>query len=167
MVGSDDAWLIIDDTALPKKGERSAGVAPQYASSLGKTANCQSLVSVTLASREVPVMVGLRLFLPETWTNDPERMARAHVPKDRQIALTKPEIAIEVGRPYHCIRRALRLCACRFSGIRIKWAFPPGFERARPVMGSGSVATPERLPSGGCPGLPRRKSWKAPQVPHS
>ena len=95
MVGSDDAWLIIDDTALPKKGERSVGVAPQYASSLGKTANCQSLVSVTLASREVPVMVGLRLFLPETWTNDPERMARAHVPKDRQIALTKPEIAIE------------------------------------------------------------------------
>jgi SRSO17 transposase len=95
MVGSDDAWLIIDDTALPKKGERSVGVAPQYASSLGKTANCQSLVSVTLASREVPVMVGLRLFLPETWANDPERMTRAQVPKDRQIALTKPEIAIE------------------------------------------------------------------------
>ena len=95
MVGSDDAWLIIDDTALPKKGERTGGVAPQYASALGKTANCQSLVSVTLASREVPVMVGLRLFLPETWTNDPERMRRAHVPKDRQIALTKPEIAIE------------------------------------------------------------------------
>ncbi|HYZ39251.1 MAG TPA: IS701 family transposase [Stellaceae bacterium] len=95
MVGSDDAWLIIDDTALPKKGKRSVGVAPQYASALGKTANCQSVVSVTLASREVPVMVGLRLFLPETWTNDPERMRRAHVPKDRQIALTKPEIAIE------------------------------------------------------------------------
>jgi len=95
MVGSDDAWLIVDDTALPKKGERSVGVAPQYASALGKTANCQSLVSMTLASREVPVMVGLRLFLPETWTNDPERMTRARVPKDRQIALTKPEIAIE------------------------------------------------------------------------
>jgi hypothetical protein len=95
LVGGDDAWLIIDDTALPKKGRHSVGVAPQYASSLGKTANCQSLVSVTLASREVPVMVGLRLFLPETWTDDPERMARARVPKDRQTALTKPEIAIE------------------------------------------------------------------------
>lgn len=67
-------------------------VAPQYASSLGKTANCQSLVSVTLASREVPVMVGLRLFLPESWTDDPERMARARVPKDRQTALTKREL---------------------------------------------------------------------------
>ena len=95
LVGGEDAWLIIDDTALPKKGRHSVGVAPQYASALGKTANCQSLVSVTLASREVPVMVGLRLFLPETWTNDPERMARARVPKDRQTALTKPEIAIE------------------------------------------------------------------------
>jgi SRSO17 transposase len=95
LVGGGNAWLIIDDTALPKKGRHSVGVAPQYASSLGKTANCQSLVSVTLASREVPVMVGLRLFLPETWTDDRERMARARVPKDRQTALTKPEIAIE------------------------------------------------------------------------
>jgi len=95
LVGGDEGWLIIDDTALPKKGRHSVGVAPQYASSLGKTANCQSLVSVTLASREVPVMVGLRLFLPEAWTDDPERMARAGVPKDRQTALTKPEIAIE------------------------------------------------------------------------
>jgi len=95
MVGGSDAWLIVDDTALPKKGEHSVGVAPQYASSLGKTANCQSLVSLTLASREVPVMVGLRLFLPKSWTDDPERMARARVPEDKQIALTKPEIAIE------------------------------------------------------------------------
>jgi SRSO17 transposase len=28
MVGGDDAWLIIDDTALPKKGRHSVGVAP-------------------------------------------------------------------------------------------------------------------------------------------
>jgi SRSO17 transposase len=95
LVGDEAGFLVVDDTALPKKGYHSVGVAPQYASSLGKTANCQSLVSVTLASREVPVMVGLRLFLPESWTEDPERMARAHVPKDRQTALTKPEIAIE------------------------------------------------------------------------
>jgi SRSO17 transposase len=95
MVGGQDAWLIVDDTSLPKKGEHSVGVAPQYASALGKTANCQSLVSLTLASREVPVMVGLRLFLPEEWTSDPERMARARVPEERQTARTKLEIAIE------------------------------------------------------------------------
>ena len=95
LVGDENGFLVIDDTALPKKGDHSVGVAPQYASSLGKTANCQSLVSVTLASREVPLMVGLRLFLPEGWTDDPERMAKAGVPEDRQRALTKPEIAIE------------------------------------------------------------------------
>src|SRR5450432_3815277 len=49
LVGGKDAVLVIDDTAMPKKGDRSVGVAPQYASSLGKTANCQTLVSLTLA----------------------------------------------------------------------------------------------------------------------
>jgi len=95
LVGDKAGLLMIDDTALPKKGTHSVGVAPQYASSLGKTANCQSLVSVTSASREVPVMVELRLFLPDEWTSDPERIARAHVPEDKRTSLTKPEIAIE------------------------------------------------------------------------
>ena len=95
LVGGKDGFLVIDDAALPKKGSYSVGVAPQYASSLGKTCNCQSLVSVTLASREVPVMVGLRLFLPEDWIIDTARMAKAGVPKVRQVALTKPEIAVE------------------------------------------------------------------------
>jgi SRSO17 transposase len=53
------------------------------------------MVSLTLASHEVPVMVGLRLFLPESWTSDPRRMAQARVPEDRRTALSKPEIAIE------------------------------------------------------------------------
>jgi SRSO17 transposase len=56
LVGGKGAVLVIDDTAMPKKGDRSVGVAPQYASSLGKTANCQTLVSLTLAQGEVPVM---------------------------------------------------------------------------------------------------------------
>lgn len=52
LVGGDKAWLIIDDTALPKKGKASVGVAPQYATVLGKNANCQTMVSVTLAQEE-------------------------------------------------------------------------------------------------------------------
>ncbi len=95
MVGGDDAWLIVDDTALPKKGDRSVGVAPQYASALGKNANCQTLVSLTLAKGEVPVAVGLRLFLPESWTADPMRLNRTGVPEDRRIFQTKPEIALQ------------------------------------------------------------------------
>src|SRR3954453_11279634 len=42
LVGGADAVLVIDDTALPKKGWHSVGVAPQYASALGKNANCWS-----------------------------------------------------------------------------------------------------------------------------
>lgn len=95
LVGGDKAWLIIDDTALPKKGKASVGVAPQYATVLGKNANCQTLVSVTLASGEVPVMLSLRLFLPESWTSDAARMVKAGVPGPFQSYRTKPEIAIE------------------------------------------------------------------------
>jgi SRSO17 transposase len=109
-VGGDDAWLIVDDTALPKKGRSSVGVAPQYAGALGKNANCQTLVSLTLARQEVPVMIGLRLFLPESWTSDPARLERARVPDDRRKYRTKPEIALgeidrvrEAGVRFGCV----------------------------------------------------------------
>ncbi|HTJ30391.1 MAG TPA: IS701 family transposase [Acidobacteriaceae bacterium] len=99
LVGGSDAVLVIDDTAMPKKGQHSVGVAPQYASALGKTANCQTLVSLTLARGEVPVMVALRLFLPENWTNDRRRLERAGVPVEYRAARTKPEIALaEIDR---------------------------------------------------------------------
>lgn len=94
LVGGDDAVLVIDDTALPKKGTRSVGVASQYASVLGKVANCQVLVSLTLARGEVPVPVALRLFLPERWSTDPERCRRCGVPPARLEAGTKLEIAL-------------------------------------------------------------------------
>ena len=56
-MGGSKASLVIDDTALPKKGGLSVGVARQYCGQLGKKANCQSLVSLTLAQGEVPVPV--------------------------------------------------------------------------------------------------------------
>ena len=99
LVGGPDAVLVIDDTALPKKGSHSVGVAPQYASALGKNANCQTVVSLTLARDEVPVAVGLRLFLPESWTGDADRMDRAGVPEACRSPRTKPEIALaEIDR---------------------------------------------------------------------
>src|SRR5262249_47298309 len=64
LVGCRDAVLVVDDTAIPKRGAHSVGVAAQYASALGKTANCQTLVSLTLARGEVPVVLALRLFFP-------------------------------------------------------------------------------------------------------
>ncbi|WP_082571715.1 IS701 family transposase [Ensifer sp. Root142] len=95
LVGASDAFLVIDDTGLPKKGDHSVGVAPQYASMLGKRANCQTLVSLTLARDEVPVPVGLRLFLPASWTSDHDRMAKAGVPEEMRLSRTKPEIALD------------------------------------------------------------------------
>jgi SRSO17 transposase len=94
LVGGSDAVLVIDDTAVPKKGEHSVGVAPQYCSSLGKTANCQTLVSLTLARGEVPVVAALRLFLPKNWAGDPARLKRTGVPIAYREARTKPEIAL-------------------------------------------------------------------------
>jgi hypothetical protein len=95
LVGGPDAVLIIDDTALLKQGKRSVGVARQYAGAVGKTANCQTLVSLTLARAEVPVCVALRLFLPAEWTDDPARCRAAGVPEDRLA----PRTAAGRGRP--------------------------------------------------------------------
>ena len=81
LVGGPDAVLVVDDTALVKQGRHSVGVARQYCGQLGKKANCQALVSLTLARSEVPVCVGLRLFLPQAWAEDEERRIRAGVPE--------------------------------------------------------------------------------------
>jgi SRSO17 transposase len=98
-VGGEAAVLVVDDSAVPKKGELSVGVAPQYCGALGKTANCQVLVSLTLAGGEVPLPVGLRLFLPAAWTDDPARCDAAGVPETAQVARTKAEIALaEIDR---------------------------------------------------------------------
>jgi SRSO17 transposase len=55
---------------------------------------CQVLVSLTLARGEVPVPVGLRLFLPAAWTDDPARCDAAGVPETAQAARTKAEMAL-------------------------------------------------------------------------
>jgi SRSO17 transposase len=95
LVGGPDAVLVVDDTALPKQGKHSVGVARQYCGALGERANCQALVSLTLARGEVPVSVSLRLFLPEAWAADPERCARAGVPEERRGPLAETDVALE------------------------------------------------------------------------
>ncbi len=94
LVGGPGAVLVVDDTACPKKGRHSVGVARQYCGCLGKQANCQVLVSLTLARDEVPLPLGLRLFLPDEWTADPERCARAGVPEEHRRALAKTDLAL-------------------------------------------------------------------------
>jgi SRSO17 transposase len=66
---------------------------------LAKQQNCQTLVSLTLARREVPVMIALRLFPPESWTSDAARLKRAGVPVEYRAPRSKPEIALaEIDR---------------------------------------------------------------------
>ena len=73
------AW-VVDDTAFPKFGRHSVGVAPQYCGALGKVANCQVGVSVHAATDRASCPLDWRLFLPQEWDDDAERRRKAHVP---------------------------------------------------------------------------------------
>ena len=86
------AW-VVDDTAIPKKGGQSVGVAWQYCGTLGKTANCQVAVSVSLVNKSMSVPAAWRLYLPEKWANDVARRAKAGVPKEVSF-LRKWQIAL-------------------------------------------------------------------------
>src|SRR5215212_4768336 len=92
--GGPKAVLVIDDTAPPKKGTPSAGVARRYRGQLGEKASRQALVSLTPARGEVPVPIGPRLFLPDEWTRDPDRCARAGVPEAEAAPRSKGEVAL-------------------------------------------------------------------------
>ena len=108
LLGGEKSFLIVDDTALPKKGTASVGVAHQYCGALGKQANCQVLVSLTLARNEIFVPVGLRLYLPKPWKSDRKRCERAKVPDEVsyrpkwQIALEEIDRMREGGLIFGC-----------------------------------------------------------------
>jgi SRSO17 transposase len=85
---------IVDDTGIPKKGTHSVGVARQYCGQLGKTDNCQVAVSLSLTNDFVSLPIAYRLYLPEAWTLDRARCAKAGVPKHVTFQ-TKPEIALD------------------------------------------------------------------------
>ena len=79
--GPIEAW-IIDDTGFPKKGQHSVGVAHQYCGQLGKQANCQVAVSLSIANRHASLPVAYRLYLPKDWAEDDDRRAKAGVPEE-------------------------------------------------------------------------------------
>jgi len=91
--GPIEAW-IIDDTSFPKQGQHSVGVQHQYCGQLGKQANCQVAVTVSIANHAASLPVAYRLYLPQTWVEDAARREEAGVPQDISFK-TKPEIALE------------------------------------------------------------------------
>jgi SRSO17 transposase len=97
--GPIEVW-IIDDTGLPKKGQHSVGVKPQYCGQLGKEANCQVAVSLSIANHFASLPIGYRLYLPKEWAEDRARRARAGVPEDIRFK-TKQQIALELIQRAH------------------------------------------------------------------
>jgi SRSO17 transposase len=87
------AWAV-DDTGMPKKGPHSVGVAWQYCGALGKQANCQVAVTVSLVNRSMSVPAAWRLYLPESWAADATRREEAGVPR-AVVFQKKWEIALE------------------------------------------------------------------------
>jgi SRSO17 transposase len=96
--GHRDSALYIDETSFAKKGEKSVGVQRQYCGRLGKVDNCQVGVFACLGRGERAVLVNYRLHLPESWTQDQDRCARAKVPVEQRKHKTKPQQALEMIR---------------------------------------------------------------------
>ncbi len=86
-------YWTVDDTAFPKQGEHSVGVARQYCGQLGKQDNCQVAVSLSVANDHASLPVAYRLYLPEGWAADPPRRAKAGVPEEIGFE-TKTAIAL-------------------------------------------------------------------------
>jgi SRSO17 transposase len=91
--GPIEAW-IIDDTSFPKKGRHSVGVHHQYCGQLGKQANCQVAVTLSIANHHASLPIAYRLYLPREWVDNTSRRAKAHIPRAIRFK-TKPQIALE------------------------------------------------------------------------
>ena len=91
--GPIKVW-IIDDTSFPKQGNHSVGVKHQYCGQLGKQANCQVAVTLSIANDHASLPIAHRLYLPEEWAEDRQRRKKARVPDQIEFK-TKPQIALE------------------------------------------------------------------------
>jgi SRSO17 transposase len=91
--GPIEVW-IVDDTSFPKKGSHSVGVHHQYCGQLGKQANCQVVVTLSIANHQASLPIAYRLYLPQAWIDDAARRKKAHVPAAMKFK-TKPQIALQ------------------------------------------------------------------------
>jgi SRSO17 transposase len=89
-----EAVWIVDESDFPKQGKKSVGVARQYCGALGKIASCQAGIFLAYSSPRGRALVDKRLFLPEQWTDAPQRCAAAGVPAAEGRFQMKTQIAL-------------------------------------------------------------------------
>jgi len=91
-LGHPDAVLVPDETGDLKKGRHTVGTQRQYTGTAGRIENTQVGVFLAYASPRGRALIDRRLYLPTSWTDDPDRCAAAGVPRDVAFA-TKPQLA--------------------------------------------------------------------------
>ena len=88
--------FVADDLTFVKQGRHSVGVQRQYSNSLGRKANCQIAVALYYVSATGAAPLGLRLYLPRAWLQQPERLDAAGVPHESRRAVGKAAVALEL-----------------------------------------------------------------------
>lgn len=91
-LGHSAAVVVIDETGFLKKGNQSVGVQRQYSGTAGRVENCQIGVFLSYATPGGYTFLDRDLYLPKSWTNEPERCQQVGVPDTVQFA-TKPQLA--------------------------------------------------------------------------
>src|SRR3954454_12591858 len=86
------AVLAIDETGDVKKAGCIVGVQRQYIGTAGRIENSQVAVDLTYAAARGHALLDRELYLPRSWTDDPDRCAAAGVPAEVGFA-TKPALA--------------------------------------------------------------------------
>jgi SRSO17 transposase len=94
-LAAEEAALVLDDTQVIKKGDKSVGVAYQHCGATGQVENCQAMVMLTYASIHGHAFVDRELYLPQSWIDDDLRRREAGVPAGQQ-ARTKPQLGIDL-----------------------------------------------------------------------
>jgi SRSO17 transposase len=92
------AVLVVDETGDLKKGTMTVGTQRQYTRTAGRTENAQVAVYLAYAAPAGSAFIDRALYLPRSWTSDPDRCQAAGIPGDTAFA-TKPALAKEmIGR---------------------------------------------------------------------
>jgi SRSO17 transposase len=86
------AVLVVDETGDIKKGTATVGTQRQYTGTAGRTENAQVAVYLAYAAPAGSAFIDRALYLPRSWTSDPDRCRGAGVPQDTAFA-TKPALA--------------------------------------------------------------------------